>query len=385
MSIEAVQGALDFFSEIERNILNLEDETKISLLNDCFNALTKLNKENNKISITIIDLLSKETCILDKEAIELFKFFIDEFEIDKTNFLYEIIDDIKMLKGGIGPHQELVVANQQPVVANPQPVVAYPQANNQQELIHRPVVSQEANLVLACVTAGISSDQIYSLINKSLDNDRLKLQTDAIIPKMQEAEASYIRRLHLSNMVFSFSAPAALLYYLNSMLTKITSFTITNVGNIASTTVGGLELGVRNVMPGILNGLFYAGSTIKDYLPDAVKDIVKVVRSTGVTEYANESVSGTVAEKTFKGFKEGTDETLIVGCILFYIIMVIIISLLTTLILQMYKSKNFKFYIQVPGFGIGFMGGKTRKNRNRNKNRINKKKNKSYKNKKIHK
>jgi len=157
------------------------------------------------------------------------------------------------------------------------------------------------------------------------------------------------------------------------MLNRVATYTVKSANTIVSNTVGGVELGVRNVIPGVLNTAISTGKMFKEYIPESVISIIKgainPIRSSGITDYASESVSGTITEGVFSGIQTGTEETLIVGCILFYIILACVIALLTTLILQLYKAKNFKCFLKLPfGLGaIGFQGGKTKKNKGKGK------------------
>ena len=104
-----------------------------------------------------------------------------------------------------------------------------------------------------------------------------------------------------------------------------------------------------------------------------LKTTVSTVRSSGATDYASESYLGEKAkELTSIGVDVGT-ETIIIGCIIFYVASVLILSILTSLITNLQTNRKFKAFIGLPGVGgisVGYGGKKTRKN---NKKRHHKK------------
>ena len=361
------ENVFDFFTNIQVAILSMSTDEQINLLNDCFSALSKVNESDKSFSKQIIPFINSESCILDKDSLDLFKFFVEIYDIDKKNFLLESIQS-----GGEGED------NQQMVVA-PSQKETTPQAvnkNNNIPIVNPPInpITEQAQLVVALGNAGITPDQIVALLNQSLQNQAIALKNQSIIPTMEANDAYFVRNLHRFNLFFSFTSPAALLYFLNSMLQRVATFTVKSTNTVVSGTVGGVELGVRNAIPTVLNAAISTGKMFKDYIPDSLKDTIRgalnPLRSSGITDYASESISGTITEGVFTGIQTGTEETLIVGCILFYIILACMIALFTTLLLQLYKAKNFKAFISLPfGMGaIGFQGGKTKKNR-RNKSK----------------
>ena len=375
-----------FFTNIQVYILSMKIEEQVELLNDCFLALSKLNKKDpeKKFNKTITKIMSTETCILNKDAIDLFDFFIDIYGIDKSNFLLKSIQ-----RGGMenGEERQVALPQHQDVVALPQ---QQRDVRAEQQIIVNPpdnIAGQTANLAIALSTAGVPPDQIAGIIKGLIQNQALAIQNQAIIPNMEANDAYFVRNLQRFNIVFSYTAPGAILYYLNSMLNKVATMAISTVGSAASNTVGSLELGVRNTIPAILSAAFSTGRLFKSIIPETVYNIVKTttvdpIRSTGASDFAGESFSGTRAEEIFSGINEGTEETLLVGCILFYIIICLILNLLGILLIQMYKSKNFGCYVKFPGLGgIGVFptnrGGKTKKNKCKGKNNI--KKNKTHK------
>ena len=135
--------------------------------------------------------------------------------------------------------------------------------------------------------------------------------------------------------------------------------------------MGAAELTVRNVLPTFLNTAISLGRTTTDYIPTSVYTIlqgmVSSVRSSGATEYASDSYLGETTRQITSVGADAGGGTIMVGCIIFYLALVLLLSILTSLIINLQTNKKLKMYIGLPGIGkisLNYDGGKkTRKNR----------------------
>jgi len=372
----------NIFTNIQFSILNMKMEDKINLLNDCFLVLNDLQKKEPKLRQTINSFIQKESCVLDDDSMKLLKYEFDTFKINSNNFLTSIQSGGKKIKGGAG---ELVPVNNQDVVPTPAKVIEVAPPS-------QPI--NGLSTFVSGLPSGLTPEQTAALLNKYLDvmqttanadNTRAlatikTAETGLVIANQEKNNQTFINNLTISSVLFSYTAPAALLYYLNSTLNTVAIGTINLAGSAVSNVSGAAELTVRNAVPTILNGIIVSGRAVKDILPESVTDflrsMVSTVKSTGVTDYATESVIGTAAQEFTSVGAEVGSETIIIGCIVFYIILVLVLSILTSLIVHLQTNRKFKAYIGFPGVGgisMGYGGKKTRKTRKNNR-KINRKK-----------
>ena len=403
-------SAFDIFTNIQFSILNMKIEDQISLLNDCLTSIDNIQKSDPKIKQVINSFLQKNSCVLDNEAIKLLKYELDTFKINSNNPLVQYIQSGgKKTKGGAdGDEQSLVTTSSSltnpvnPVINNTQNnVVVNPPLQQSNNIIVTPPlqpVNDVASIISALCVTNLSSEDKVKLLSQVLKNQEItananlaianSYQTNATanlanananlsMVELEKQNQAVVNSLIKGSVLFSYTAPAAVVYFLNSTLNTLAVGTINLAGKVTSTVAETAELTVRNAVPSILNNAISVGRTVTDYMPSSVytflKTTVSTVRSSGATDYASESYLGEKAkELTSIGVDVGT-ETIIIGCIIFYVASVLILSILTSLITNLQTNRKFKAFIGLPGVGgisVGYGGKKTRKN---NKKRHHKK------------
>ena len=373
----------DIFTNIQLGVLNMDIENKIRLLNDCLTALNNIQKKQPKFKETITTFLNKNSCVLDSNSRELLKYELETFEIVGNEFLIENLQSAGKKRTGGAPGDE----NEQSLVTNTNSLTI-PSNTTQpaQTTITIPPqpVSEIASIVSSLSTSTLSDSDKAKLLSQFLQiqqtnananlatatASQTSAQTQLLIAETEKNNQLFVNNLIRGSIIFSYTAPAALVYYLNSTLNTVAVGTINLAGKLTSTVAGTAELTVRNAVPTILNTAISLGRTATDYMPTSVytflKETVSTVRSTGATGYASESY---LSEKTQQLTSVGADvstETIIIGCIIFYLALVLLLSILTSLIINLQTNKKFKMYIGFPGIGgisLGYGGKKTRKNR----------------------
>jgi hypothetical protein len=396
-------SAFDIFTNLQFSILNMPIENQISLLNDCLTAINNIQKSEPKFKQVINSFLQKNACVLDNESIKLLKYELDTFKINSNNPLVQYIQSGgKKTKGGAdGDEQSLVTtSNSLTNPVNP----ANPVINNTQNnvVVNPPLqpVNDVASIISSLCVTNLSPEDKAKLISQILtinqtsaeankinaEANKINAQAQLASVDIQKNNDSFVRKVSLSGMFFSYTAPAAVVYFLNSTLNTVAIGTINLAGSVATTVTETAELTVRNAVPKIINTAISSGKAIKDYIPQNLysflQSTVSSVRSTGMAEYATDSYLGQkTAELTAVGTDVGT-ETIILGCLIFYIGLVLILSILTSLITNLQTNRKFKAFIGFPGVGgisLGYGGKKTRKN---NKKRYHRKNNHKKTNKK---
>ena len=396
-------SVFDIFTNIQFSILNMPIENQISLLNDCLTAINNIQKSEPKFKQTVNSFLQKNACVLDNEAIKLLKYELDTFKINSNNPLVQYIQSGgKKIKGGADGDEQSLVTTSNPV----NPVINNTQNN---VVVNPPLqpVNDVASIISSLCVTNISPEDKAKLISQILTINQTSAEANKINAEANKINAeankftaqaqlasvdiqknndSFVRKVSLSGMFFSYTAPAAVVYFLNSTLNTVAIGTIHLAGSVATTVTETAELTVRNAVPKIINTAISSGKVIKDYIPQNLysflQSTVSSVRSTGMAEYATDSYLGQkTAELTAVGTDVGT-ETIILGCLIFYIGLVLILSILTSLITNLQTNRRFKAFIGFPGVGgisLGYGGKKTRKN---NKKRYHRKNNHKKTNKK---
>jgi hypothetical protein len=381
----------EIFTNIQFAVLNMNIEDKIRLLNDCLTALNNIQKNQPDFKGTITTFLDKNSCVLDSNSRRLLKYGLETFGIVGDEFLIENLQSAgkKRTGGARGDERGLVHSNGE-IVEGKQTTITSTQQS----------VANFANFVLSL--EGLDITQRTKLMADYLEILKIQEQTNlaranADLPTanadLARANASavtsqalaeieldnqrFIKNLIRGSLTFSFTAPAALVYYLKSTLDIVGVGTINFVGKGVANVVGVAELGVRNVVPAFLNAAISLGRTT---MPESVSSFFQGVGSSLIgetwTEYASESYLG---EQTRQLTSVGADAgggTIMVGCIIFYLALVLLLSILTSLIIKLQTDKTLKMYIGIPGiYGIslGHGGKKTRKNRKNRRKRNHKK------------
>lgn len=363
----------EFLNNLQYQILNMNIEQQIALLNDCLSSIDKIRIANPELMKMINNTLNFNTCIITSESYNLFREFIATYNIGNINFLLENVQ-----KGGVGDENNQLVESS---TSNSKPITLFDQNKPTNNKVSSQPVEQPVNAVAAlaqtAANIGNLTPEAQILFMKALNT---AVEGQVAVTNMNVANENYFRRLNFTGNVFSFTAPGALIYYFQSVMDKVAVGTLQAAGNIASEAVGGVELGIRNALPFAIQNIRSVGYKAKDYLPTSIYNLMKTTSDAlpkEISTYATESITGTkIAEVTEVG-SEVTSETIFIGCILVYVILVLVLSLLTSLIIKFQQKGKIKVWLWGGFTGAEVsLGGKLRKNKRNNKTKNNKRKNK---------
>lgn len=180
--------------------------------------------------------------------------------------------------------------------------------------------------------------QIYAKANK--------INTKSTIKKQ---EIYWKRTIDIVGSMFSFGTPLLILIYLNSALDKIALSTLFITGKTIGTVVNVAELGVRNIVPFTVNVLYESGKYLKNYVPDFVKSIGKNIYLTNSQYVTNGIIEKSINNSTNQ-ISIITQETIMFGCLLFYLIVSLSLWIIFILILKINNMKKVSFWFGIPGF-----------------------------------
>ena len=354
----------DILGQIQYKIMAMSVEQQLSLLNDCLNSISQIKSEQPKLMTMINNTFNSGNCVLTKESLNLFREFISTYNIGQLGSLIE-----SSQTGGVGDEDsQLVSANQ-----TPQPVSLFNQPSKPptelQQQVNQPINAVAALAQSACNIGNLTPEaQILFMkaLNTAVEGQVATTNANAAIMAANAANENYFRRLNFTGTVFSFLAPGALIYYFQSVMDKVAVGTLYAAGNIAADTVGGVELGIRNAIPFAIDAAKSTGRMVKNYIPESVFSLLKSTSQSipsQMTDYAKESVTGTKISQVTSATAETTGEMIFMGCILVYIILVLVLSLLTTLIIKFQQKGKIKLWLWggVTGAEVA-LGGRLRRN-----------------------
>lgn len=367
----------DALYQIQYKIMAMSVEQQLSLLNDCLNSISQIKSEQPQLMSMINNTFNSGNCLLTSESLKLFREFITTYNIGTLGSLIE-----NSQSGGIG--DELVTTNQseQPTSLFNQPKPQTQPPSEFQQQIDQPINAVAALAQSAANIGGLTPEaqRMYmEALNAAIKGQVTAINTQAALVNAQAANDTYFRRLNFTGTIFSFLAPGALIYYFQSVMDKVAVGTLYAAGNLAADTVGGVELGIRNAIPFAIDTAKNAGRMAKNYLPASVYSLLQSTSQSlpsQMTGYAKESVTGTKISEVTGATAEATGEMIFMGCILVYIILVLVLSLLTTLIIKFQQKGKIKLWLWsgVAGAEVA-LGGRLRKSLKATKAKIFKRKN----------
>lgn len=330
----------DILNQIQYNIMAMSVEQQISLLNECLNSISKIKTEQPKLMEMITNTFSNDISLLTKDSLNLFREFISTYNIGSLGVLIE-----NSQKGGFGDEDNQIVEAGKPVSLynqpNQQPVSQQTQQQIQQ--VNQPINAVAALAQNAC-NIGSLTPEAQILFMKALNT---AVEGQVAITNVNVANENYFRRLNFTGTIFSFLSPGALIYYFQSVMDKVAVGTLSAAGNIAASTVGGVELGIRNSIPYAIDNARTYGRLAKSYIPTSIFNILKSTSDMipkEATDYVKESITGSKIAEVTEATTEVTSETIFIGCILVYIILVLILSLLTSLIIKFQQKGKIKLW-----------------------------------------
>lgn len=348
-------GVLD---NIQYSILNMTLEQQVSLLNDCLGALNSIRSQSPKMMNLIQNTFMSESHLLKGDSKKLLEECVDTFQLRSANLL------IKPAQMGGDDNDQLATTNVQMPTLFTHPTAQRTAQNSQ---LSPPINTASAMANIAANMHNLSPEVQLEFMKAM----KLAIVNEGAVANQQVANEQYINRLHISGMVFSFTAPGAVMYYFQSLMDKAAVGMVFAAGNLAADTTGAVELGIRNAIPYALSVVRSAGSSAKWMLPESVFSMLKTASDSipsQMSSFAAESITGSKIEEVTVASAEVTAQTIFLGCILIYIICVLFLAILTTLIVKLYSTKK----IKIIGFEVAFGGRKHRQTRRRPRKRNNK-------------
>lgn len=380
-------SAFDIFTAIQYKVMEMDMDQLISVLNECLEIIYKIQNENPEFKNISMDLLYKGSCLLDKDAVQLFKTITELCSVNNNSTL--LIECGQY--GGIGPEDENQLVPQNvarapvPAPAANGPFIAIPPDTNPISVLSASLANLDPTSQTAIAQAILTlanaeklraeADLVRAEVERAnvlASSGRTNVQTDLL-----RANAKWDGIVESLSIFISFGAPGALLYYFQSALDRIAIGTL----NVASQTVGTagatVELSLRNAIPNVLTTAASTARYLKDYvyIPSIIKDVGKTLLKSEMSNYATESViAEAVREKTYYA-ELTTKDSIIVGCIILYIALVTVLLIVSIIIGKMRKMNKIGFYLGVPGvasvYGTTTTGGirRTRNKKRKGANR----------------
>ena len=406
----------NIFNCIQIEIMKINPSEILDLLEASIKGIQKISSSTPEFA----EVLRKLPNNFAEEDTKVLNFLFENINNPYVNNAIKAEDSgiLLLLKGGEGtppgsPRQQAIVpaVQQQGVVAvQPQGVVAVqPQGVGAVQpqgvgAVQKAAMDMTSSLfssigtnIINSAQGGLTSEQTYELAKRQtdaavkfvefLDNttlaDRMRAQANLVETLSMQSNQLFGQRLTGAGFLLSFAAPGVLMYKLEGLLSGIAMSAVNVVGTVASTAVGAGELAVRNAAPFMFQSVRASLSGARAYIPDAAFSILQTVsqgvRSIGIDEFAQTSVSGVFVERVSAATAANTDSAILIGCILVYIALVLVLILFVAFIVKILTG-DFGAYLSLGPFGfIGIRppqkrGGRfTRNNRQMKKYRKHKK------------
>ena len=347
-------ATINIFNQIQNEILNMDLDSMVALLNECFISLDKLHEKYPEVLQNTNRIFSKNTCILDKDSINLFNLISQSYGLNTNNYMIQNIQ-----KGGMDNDNEQMIEvgpNQLTSRANN---TQLQQSSNQQQLLVSPnILGNNAVAILAAaLQSGLTPEaqlKLIETISKTVEAETsIKLKSAEIENNIKISDERFKNSLRYSGVIISYSAPGALMYYFKELINNSAISAVSALGTATATVTGSAELLVRNTPSYLVNGFLSAGKTVKEqmgeYFPSFLTTLGKNIQQSGITSMASESISEQVIGSATSGILTTTDSAIMIGCIIIYIGGVIILQLLFYIIFVLYTSEDIGFAVGVPG------------------------------------
>lgn len=155
--------------------------------------------------------------------------------------------------------------------------------------------------------------------------------------------------LSLRQFLVSFAviAPCLLCYCIQSAIEDVASDVVHVAASTTSSVAGTAELAVRNVVPGLLNGIIGVGKMVKSYMPDIVVQIGKGVQQSSATTYVKSSHISGIIESIATSIAKTTAKSAFMASAVVYIVLSACLLCFGAVIFQVF-TKNILIY------GLGF-------------------------------
>lgn len=347
---------INIFDNIQNEILNMDLDSMVGLLNECFISLDKLHEKYPEVLQNTNRIFSKNTCILDKDCIKLLNLMFQSYGVNTNNYMIQNIQ-----KGGMDDNNEEMIEELQrtPNQLTSRVNNSQLQSSNQQQLLMSPnILGNNAVAILAsALQSGLTPEaqlKLIETISKTVEAETsIKMKSAEIENNIKISDERFKNTLRYSGVLISYSAPGALMYYFKELVTNSAISAVSALGNTTAAVTGNAELLVRNAPSYLVNGFLSAGRTVKEqmgeYFPSLLTTLGKTIQQSGITSMASESISGQAIESATSGILTTTDSALMIGCIIIYIGGVIILQLLFYAIFILYTSEDVGIAVGIPG------------------------------------
>lgn len=342
----------EIFDLIQCKVMSMDLNSQISLLNDCLDTLNNLQNNTPELRNIIKSSLTN-VCYFDEETYNLFQYVINNCDI-RTNDILTAIQ-----KGGMIPGDE---NNQMVLATSPTSGVqttTLNQTTSRQittQFIAQQPINPLDNISLILQSGNLSSDAQMELIKifGSVAEGTVavqKAQAEAIKSRtrIEEANATWDRTFEKGSIAFSFTAPGAAIYFLRSTMDKIAISTLNAAGKVVGSVAETAELGVRNIVPLVVNTGLNLGKQVKGYLPTFIVETGKTLSKSSAAQYATDSTANKIIESTTTASTDISSSTILFGCIVFYISLVLLCVIITTIVNKLRKINKIGFYVGIPG------------------------------------
>jgi hypothetical protein len=288
--------------------------------------------------------------------------------LEKVNVNSTLINQIDFVqKGGV---------NETDLITIDSPTVIKAQTVTTVSTVNSVPLGSITEFTKSAIECGLTQDQLYNLLNKALDikqkeqevrEREIGLKSQSLTVKEMEINALTINSRFSNTFltvgtVGSMGLSGTIVYFLKSVISSSSNGIVNTTGNVVSGLAGTTELGVRNVVPYLLNISKYVAKTAIDtgYIPDTVTSLLKTTKNTlgeGLFKYATQSVSGDLAEKYAISISTNVDNAIIFSSLLLFIGMSCFLILFLVVILKLYNTSSIKGYALTFGLEWKTKGG----------------------------
>lgn len=347
---------MNIFDQIQNEIVNMDLESMVSILNECFVSLDKLHEQFPEVKQNTNRIFSNNTCIIDKNCIDFLNLVFQSYGVNTNNYMLQNIQ-----KGGMDGNDDLMIEdvpskpNQNLSTTN----VSYRQQPSGQQLLISPNMlgNNTVSILSSSLQYGLTPEaqlKIIEALSKAVETESsIKLRTAEIENNIKLSDERFKNILRYSSLIISSSTPAALMYYFKELINNSAISTVSALGNTTANVSGNVELFVRNTPSYLVSSFLSAGKMLKlqmgDNFPSILTKFGKTIQESGITSIASESITAQMIESTTSGILSTTDAATMIGCIIIYIGGVIVLNLLFYIIFILYTSEDIGISIGVPG------------------------------------
>ena len=367
---------INLFDQIQKEILNMDLDSMVTLLNESFLCLDKLREQHPEIIQDTNKIFSKNICVLDEDSFNLLKLIFEINDVNSNNLSY--FSNIQQkdvgngdattggmlskrrrqsnaqrtttLKGGDPPTETaLVTTGTQQVAATTgtqqvaAPAVAAPQA----------VGANHVALLNTIFSSNMTAEQQFELANKVIGMSQSAQATTTELANIRANSEKFELRFKKVGILCSFGAPAALCYFAQGLLTDAATTIIGLAGTGLSVVVGPIETGIRYASGGIFGAIAHVGNKwIGGGLFDRIANL-------GGTIGAGDHILSESIEKMVQQIQSNAGTVILFANIIIYIISVITLSLLIFLVIMLYTSNDWGVKFSIRGPSVWLQKSKT--------------------------